>query len=80
MDTLRRLISGRLSGLIGPKTLPIDKYFRTLGVYHAVLSQAHTLTDYQRKLLEAYTQGVNDYAMKDMQAHPLEYWMTSSKF
>ena len=30
--------------------------------------------------MEAFAAGVNDYALQDMKIHPLEYWLTRSKF
>lgn len=30
--------------------------------------------------VEAFAEGVNDYALQDMKIHPLEYWLTRSKF
>ena len=30
--------------------------------------------------LEAYAAGVNDYALKDMKMHPLEYWLINERF
>ena len=38
MDLMRRLISGRLSELVGPKAIEMDKYWRTLGPYRRIMA------------------------------------------
>ena len=51
MDTLRRLPLGEMAELVGPKALEFDKFFRTLGIRHALLENINKLSDYQRELL-----------------------------
>ena len=61
MDFLRRLGAGRLSEVVGARTLEVDRTMRTLGLYRlAEASLAHISAD-TRAALEAYAAGVNAY-------------------
>jgi len=39
METMRRLGAGRLSEVLGPRTLNFDKWMRTLGLYQLAEQQ-----------------------------------------
>ena len=59
MELMRRAASGRLSEIVGPPTLPIDRMMRTLGLrQHAVADLAELPAD-TRAVVDAYARGVN---------------------
>ena len=61
MERLRRVCQGTLSEIFGRKTLGIDKFFRTLGLYHTALEVEKNLDDESLELLQSYADGVNDF-------------------
>ena len=61
MDMLRRAGEGRLSEIIGTRTLFYDKMFRTLGLYKTCQKHYNQMSDVTKKNLEAYSKGVNAY-------------------
>jgi len=63
MDVQTRSASGRLSEILGSKTLDIDRYHRRMGmVYGAEKTIRGILKDPELKLVaEAYSEGVNTY-------------------
>ncbi len=58
---MRRVSQGRLSEIIGEKTISIDKFFRTLGLHEAAKVAEKNLDDESRKILQAYADGINDF-------------------
>lgn len=65
MEMLRRAASGRLSEVLGAKTLKVDKLFRTLGINEFAKTQAKKYLSggnepYQRATW-AYQKGINEY-------------------
>ncbi len=62
MDTLRREAEGRLSQIIGPDALSLDRYYLTLGLAAKASSDAAYLDTQTRADLDAYAAGVNAYA------------------
>lgn len=65
MEMLRRAAAGRLSEVLGPDLLKVDKLFRTLGInefakQHAQHYLSDNSADFQRAAL-AYQKGVNEY-------------------
>jgi acyl-homoserine lactone acylase PvdQ len=40
MEKLRRLVTGRISELLGEATLPIDKFFRSVAIHESAAWQA----------------------------------------
>ena len=80
MDVLRRIASGRLSELFGDVTIEQDKRMRLMGLYRSAVDTYNYLRDsheYDKELeiLEAYTDGVNQYIdyIKDLGVYPIEY-------
>ena len=75
MEMLRRAAGGRLSEVLGPDLLPVDKLFRTLGLNQFAKEHAekYLLADsigFQKAAL-AYLKGVNQY-VKDGKT-PIEF-------
>ena len=59
MELMRRVGSGRVSELVGPSGLPIDRMMRTLGLRRLAEAAYPTLPAPTRDLLDAYARGVN---------------------
>ena len=85
MELMRRAASGRLSELVGPATLPIDKQMRVLGLGRLAEGDFAAQTPEARALLEAYARGVNAWianrgrfaAMEFLFFGPPEPWRPS---
>jgi penicillin G amidase len=65
MEMLRRAASGRLSEILGRDLLPVDKFFRTLGINvfaaeHAKKFLSSDTAAFQRAAF-AYQKGINEY-------------------
>ena len=67
MDLLRRTAEGKLSEIVGPGALHIDRYMRTVGLGAAARRDAGALRGQSRIDLDAYAAGVNEAAS----SHPL---------
>jgi penicillin amidase len=59
MELMRRAASGRLSELVGPSALPIDKQMRVFGLARLAEADVAAQSPETRALLEAYAAGVN---------------------
>jgi penicillin amidase len=73
MDLLRRVARGQLSEILGPRTLPIDKEFRTNGFGRAAERDAELLDRDSRSVIEAYSRGVNQFIEQHKKNLPLEF-------
>ncbi|MDF0668413.1 MAG: penicillin acylase family protein [Nitrospira sp.] len=72
MDLLRRTASGRLAEIFGEAMRQTDLKQRTFGFSGTAKAIAVQLPQDQRAVLEAYTDGVNDY-LTQMQTPPFEF-------
>ena len=72
MDMARRAGEGKLSEIIGSKTVPFDKMFRTLGLYKNVKNNFARLNPESKKLLNAYCKGVN-YFIDNTDRYSIEF-------
>src|SRR6476660_5306598 len=61
MEFNRRLGSGRLSELFGDVTLDLDRFCRRLGIHRAAAAEFGRLPEDTRRILVAYTNGVNAF-------------------
>jgi penicillin amidase len=77
MDLLRRVARGQLSEILGPRTLLIDKEFRTNGFARAADRDATLLDPESRKVMEAYARGVNQFIAQHKKNLPLEFSLLS---
>ncbi|MEF2280095.1 penicillin acylase family protein [Deinococcus sp. YIM 134068] len=59
MDFQRRVTQGRLAEVLGEAALPQDRFLRTWGFYRAAGSILPALSERSRRLVSAYTAGVN---------------------
>ncbi|MDW8341466.1 MAG: penicillin acylase family protein [Geminicoccaceae bacterium] len=59
LEFTRRLGRGRLAELLGETALPLDRFFRTLGLARAAEAGLSAYRDEERALLDAYAEGVS---------------------
>ena len=59
MEFNRRLVAGRLSEILGPVSLDLDRWMRTLRMRHTAEQEAGLLSSSEREMLESYASGVN---------------------
>jgi penicillin G amidase len=72
LDFLLRLANGRLSELISQLGLPIDRFFRTVGLNRAGRTIADTYDGRSLEILDAALRGANEW-IERMPARPVEY-------
>ena len=70
---------GRLSEILGPETIPLDKYFRKLGMTHRVKHYMSLAESVEIDGLKAYAAGVNQAHRETTFLSP-EFWVTMSNF
>jgi penicillin amidase len=73
MESNRRLAAGRLSELIGPVTLGLDRLVRTFGVMRAARREVASYDADHLKLLNAFASGVNTFIDHRKGSLPLEF-------
>ena len=73
MDVLRRVAAGELSEIFGPVGIERDKEYRTLGFTMAAERDAEALDELSKKMLAAYTRGVNLYIEERRGRLPWEF-------
>lgn len=61
MERTRKLAQGRLSEILGEKTIGMDKFFRTIGIHKAAQESEKNLDKESREILQAYADGFNDF-------------------
>ncbi|HJN38466.1 MAG TPA: penicillin acylase family protein [Gammaproteobacteria bacterium] len=71
MEFNRRFAQGRLSQVLGPKVLGVDKQMRILGLYPAAKKSTELLSESSRKKLQAYADGVNEVIASGRYSLPL---------
>ncbi|MCX6136498.1 MAG: penicillin acylase family protein, partial [Ignavibacteriales bacterium] len=75
MDLERRAALGRLSEVLGTRTLPYDKLFRTVGLGRIADSLESALHPESRRILQAYADGVNCFIASHRGKYPIEFDM-----
>ncbi len=73
MDIVRRAGEGRLSEILGEKTLPFDKMFRTVGIKRNILKNLNKYNPRVLSILKSYSDGVNLYISKAKGKYPIEF-------
>jgi penicillin amidase len=73
MDLIRRAGEGRLSEIIGSKTIPFDKMFRTIGIRLIASKIFSQIDPTSKELLQAYSAGVNFYIKQAKGNYPVEF-------
>ena len=79
MDLMRRAGAGRLSEWFGARSLPFDRFMRTLGLYRAAEREYPLLSPEVKAALDAYTAGVNAYLAERSGALPAEYYLLNAR-
>ncbi len=73
MDLIRRAAEGRLSEILGPKTIPFDEMFRTIGIKRTAKEMLAQLDPESLRLLKAYSKGVNLFIKNAKGKYPIEF-------
>lgn len=73
MELGRRAGMGRLSEVIGEKTLRFDQLFRTVGIERTAKEILSKTPDETRNMLQAYAEGVNTYLRLNKNRLPVEF-------
>lgn len=55
------MCQGRLSEIFGEKSIGIDKFFRTIGLYYVAQKAEKNLDQESKEILQAYADGFNDF-------------------
>lgn len=79
LEISRRLASGRLSEILGERTVSLDRFMRTLGIKQAAEKQFERYPAEIKQLIQAYADGVNAGNQSLGWALPIEYFLTGSK-
>jgi penicillin amidase len=79
MDLYRRAGRGQLSEILGPKTITIDKNFRTLGFSRAAERDVTLLSAEEHKVYDAYARGVNRFIEQHWKNLPMEFALLNYK-
>jgi penicillin amidase len=74
MEMQRRAGQGRLSEVIGTDGVGIDKYIRTLGLYHLAESSAAAMSPEAQAYFQAYADGVNAWLDGHHMRFPPEFY------
>ncbi len=73
MESNRRLAAGRLSEIIGPPTLGLDRLVRTLGVMRAARREVASYDTHTLRILNAFSEGINAFIDHRKGRLPLEF-------
>jgi len=74
MEMNRRIGSGRLAEILGPRALEADRFLRTLGVRRAAEANLRRYDKETLALLQAYAAGVNAF-LDSNPVLPPEFWL-----
>ncbi len=73
MDLMRRAGEGRLSEIFGPRTIPFDKMFKTIGIKKTVDDILKQTNQNLIGFLQAYSNGVNKYIKDAKGKYSIEF-------
>ena len=73
MELNRRIGAGRLSEIFGEIAIEADRFTRRLGMHRASAAAVEQLPAHSRRILEAYTRGVNVFIEQNRRNLPLEF-------
>lgn len=73
MELFHRIARGRLSEVFGERTLEVDRFVRTLGLWESARRGVAALEDPEREALESYAAGVNAAVERREGALPPEF-------
>jgi penicillin G amidase len=75
METQRRVGAGRMAEIMGDRALSLDKFMRTLGLYHLAEDSYTHLAPEVQQALSAYAAGVNAWLAKPTAPLPPEFYI-----
>ena len=78
MEMNRRIGAGRLAEILGPGALETDRLLRTLGVRRVAEANLKHYDAESRRLLDAYSAGVNAFLASDPVLPP-EFWILEAR-
>ena len=78
LESQRRLVTGRLSEIMGAPTRRLDRMFRTFGLHLAAESSLAVLDGPTRAALSAYAAGVNAFVDSRGSALPVEFLLVGA--
>jgi len=73
MDLSRRAAEGRMSEILGKETLEFDKLFRIIGIGKYAENLYTQISPKSKKILNAYSNGVNYFIQNNNSKLPLEF-------
>jgi len=73
MDMVRRLAQGRVSEILGDRTVEFDKLFRMIGLSQIADTIEQSLHTESRQLLTAYADGINAFMHDNLHRLPIEF-------
>ncbi|GHO45249.1 penicillin acylase family protein [Ktedonospora formicarum] len=73
MELNRRIGAGRLSEIVGPVALEVDRFSRRLGMHRSALEGVQQLPEQMKQILTAYVLGVNTYIKHHQRQLPAEF-------
>lgn len=73
MESNRRLAAGRLSEILGPPTIGLDRLVRTLGLMRAARREVASYDTHSLGILNAFSEGVNAFIDHSKGRLPLEF-------
>jgi len=79
LNFYRHLTMGRISELVGPMGVSIDKYIRTIGLKRAAEKYIELMNEEERNAMQNYCNGVNK-AAKNVQLYPAEFYIFMTGF
>ena len=79
MYSMSLLAQGRLSEMVGPVALDMDKYMRTLGINQIVDQKYAAIDDSVKVLLESFSRGVNAYIETHQGKLPFDFDLNQYK-
>ncbi len=68
METLRRVIQGRIAEMAGPTASKFDAAIRAIGLYRAAEASVAAMPPETRRWVERFVAGINDYKAKSAEA------------
>jgi penicillin amidase len=79
MDLIRRVAEGRLSEMLGERTLVFDRLQRKIGHLRMAEHELEQLDEQTRSRLQAYVDGIN-YGAQNLRTLPFEYHLLRCDF
>ncbi|MBP7092695.1 MAG: penicillin acylase family protein [Candidatus Kapabacteria bacterium] len=73
MDVWRRTGRGRLAEILGPKLVQVDAFMRAVDIAGIVALNVRTIDPTSRRLMQAYSDGVNAYLRDNEGKLPFEF-------